>query len=64
MSRPPLFDENDLLSIIPQSLHAALLKEADQEGVSLNQLCVAKLSLQLRELASGAREGAEVVASS
>jgi hypothetical protein len=34
---------------LPQSLHAALLEEAEQEGVSLNQLCVAKLSVQLRE---------------
>jgi hypothetical protein len=33
---------------IPKSLHAALLAEADEEGVSLNQLCAAKLALQLR----------------
>jgi predicted HicB family RNase H-like nuclease len=32
----------------PKSLHAALLAEAKAEGVSLNQLCIAKLSLQLR----------------
>jgi hypothetical protein len=34
----------------PRSLHAALMKEAEAEGVSLNQLCLAKLSLQLRAL--------------
>ncbi len=33
---------------MPRSIHAALLAEADAEGVSLNQLCVAKLAVQLR----------------
>jgi hypothetical protein len=33
---------------IPKSLHAALANEADAEGVSLNQLVVAKLALHLR----------------
>ena len=33
---------------MPRSLHAALLKEAEAEGVSLNQLCVGKLAVQLR----------------
>ena len=33
---------------MPRSLHAALLAEAEAEGVSLNQLCVAKLAVQLR----------------
>lgn len=32
---------------LPQSLHAALEREAEQEGVSLNQLVVAKLAVQL-----------------
>ena len=32
---------------LPQSLHAALEQEADQEGVSLNQLVVVKLAVQL-----------------
>lgn len=32
----------------PKSVHAALLAEAEAEGVSLNQLCVSKLSAQLR----------------
>jgi predicted HicB family RNase H-like nuclease len=33
---------------IPKSLHAALLAEAEAEGTSLNQLCLAKLAIQLR----------------
>jgi len=33
---------------LPRSIHAALLAEAESEGVSLNQLCLAKLSVQLR----------------
>lgn len=33
---------------IPKSLHAALLAEAEAEGISLNQLCLAKLAVQLR----------------
>jgi hypothetical protein len=32
---------------IPKSLHAALAREAEAEGVSLNQLVVAKLALHL-----------------
>ncbi len=32
---------------VPKSLHAALAAEAAAEGVSLNQLVVAKLSVQL-----------------
>lgn len=32
---------------VPKSLHAALAAEAEAEGVSLNQLVVAKLSMQL-----------------
>jgi predicted HicB family RNase H-like nuclease len=32
---------------IPKSLHAALAAEAETEGVSLNQLVVAKLAVQL-----------------
>jgi predicted HicB family RNase H-like nuclease len=37
-----------ILVRVPRSLHAALLSEADAEGVSLNQLIVAKLTVQLR----------------
>jgi hypothetical protein len=33
---------------IPKSLHAALASEAESEGVSLNQLVVAKLALHLQ----------------
>lgn len=33
---------------IPKSMHAALLAEAEAEGTSLNQLCLAKLAVQLR----------------
>jgi predicted HicB family RNase H-like nuclease len=33
---------------LPESLHAALEREAEREGVSLNQLVVAKLATQLR----------------
>lgn len=35
---------------LPKTVHAALLAEAEQEGVSLNQLCVAKLCVQLNAL--------------
>ena len=34
---------------VPKSVHAALASEAEAEGVSLNQLVVAKLSMQLAE---------------
>jgi predicted HicB family RNase H-like nuclease len=33
---------------VPKSLHAALASEAEAEGVSLNQLVVAKLALRLQ----------------
>lgn len=36
---------------LPRSLHAALEREAAVEGVSLNQLVLAKLALQLKDLA-------------
>jgi hypothetical protein len=38
---------------LPKSLHAALEKEATDENVSLNQLVVTKLAVQLSQLASG-----------
>jgi len=36
---------------LPKSLHAALEREAEAEGTSLNQLVVAKLAVQLSTLA-------------
>jgi len=33
---------------LPKSIHAACVLEAEQEGVSLNQLCLAKLSTSLQ----------------
>ena len=38
---------------LPRSLHAALEREAAEEGVSLNQLVVTKLALQMSQLTSG-----------
>ena len=44
---------NGAISVrLPRSVHAALLAEAKAEGVSLNQLCVAKLIAQLRAVVS------------
>jgi hypothetical protein len=37
---------------LPRSLHAALEAEAEREGVSLNQLVVAKLAMQMSHLVS------------
>lgn len=37
-----------ILVRLPRTLHAALLAEAEAEGVSLNQLCLAKLAVQLQ----------------
>jgi hypothetical protein len=53
---PPVKDFGELLASangaisvrLPRSVHAALLAEAKAEGVSLNQLCVSKLVVQLR----------------
>lgn len=38
---------------VPKSLHSSLSGEATREGVSLNQLVTAKLSVPLRELLTG-----------
>jgi hypothetical protein len=43
---------------LPQSLHAALEREAAAEGVSLNQLAVAKLAVPLSRLAREPEPGA------
>ncbi len=56
LPRPPITEVIDLTGSpngtitvrLPRSVHAALLAEAEAEGVSLNQLCVAKLAVQLR----------------
>ncbi len=37
---------------LPKSIHMALIREAEHEGTSLNQLCVAKLTAQLSEVVS------------
>ena len=37
-----------ILLRVPRSLHAALIAEAESEGVSVNQLILAKLAAQLR----------------
>jgi hypothetical protein len=55
---PPVRELGELLATangaisvrLPRSLHAALLAEAKAEGVSLNQLCLSKLLLQLRSV--------------
>jgi hypothetical protein len=40
---------NGAISVrLPRSVHAALLAEAQAEGISLNQLCLSKLVAQLR----------------
>lgn len=42
---------NGMLTLrIPKSLHAGLVQEAEAEGVSLNQLCMAKLAMQLKAM--------------
>ncbi len=38
---------------LPKTLHGALEREAAEEGVSLNQLVVTKLALQMSQLVSG-----------
>ncbi|ETX06896.1 toxin-antitoxin system HicB family antitoxin [Candidatus Entotheonella palauensis] len=61
LPKPPLQSETSplrspddvngaILLRLPKSLHAALFAEAEAEGVSLNQLCLSKLMIQLRAL--------------
>jgi hypothetical protein len=50
-AREVISSANGAISVrLPRSVHAALLVEANAEGVSLNQLCVAKLVAQLRSV--------------
>jgi HicB family len=50
-TREVVSSANGAISVrLPRSVHAALLEEAKAEGVSLNQLCVAKLVAQLRSV--------------
>ena len=50
-SGTPAADVNGKVLVrMPRSVHAALLAESEAEGVSLNQLCVSKLSTQLAAL--------------
>jgi hypothetical protein len=56
LPQPPVRDMGDLQVaatgtihlLLPRSLHASLLSEAKNEGVSLNDLCLYKLIAQLR----------------
>ena len=41
---------------LPKTLHAALEREAREEGVSLNQLVVTKLAVQMSQLLSRQKE--------
>jgi predicted HicB family RNase H-like nuclease len=48
VGRPRAELNGKILARVPKSVHASLLAEAEAEGVSLNQLIVSKLSVQLR----------------
>jgi hypothetical protein len=50
MDEPPEPTNGTISLRLPRSVHVALLKEAQAEGVSLNQLCLSKLVAQLREV--------------
>ena len=45
----PKMSDNFIVHL-PRSLHAALEAEAEREGVSLNQLVVTKLSMQMSQM--------------
>jgi predicted HicB family RNase H-like nuclease len=48
-SKPLVRDASGKLQVrMPKSLHSALISEAADEGVSLNQLIVSKLAVQLK----------------
>lgn len=42
---------------MPRALHAALVAEADEQGVSLNLLCVTKLAMKLSDSPLGKARG-------
>ncbi|SRR5581483_6967930 len=47
--RPQRYEYSGKFNVrVPKSLHAALAREAEAEGVSLNQLVVAKLAMHLQ----------------
>jgi hypothetical protein len=48
LPRPAATVSGQLRVRMPRSIHAALIDEAEAEGVSLNQLIVSKLAVQLR----------------
>lgn len=48
VGRPRRDVNGKILVRVPKTVHAALLAEAEAEGVSLNQLILSKLSVQLR----------------
>jgi predicted HicB family RNase H-like nuclease len=48
IEKPRAEASGKLLLRLPKSLHAALIAEAESEGVSLNQLIVTKVAHQLR----------------
>jgi predicted HicB family RNase H-like nuclease len=44
---------------MPRALHAALVAEAEQQGVSLNLLCVSKLAMRLGETSTSKARGGQ-----
>jgi hypothetical protein len=59
--RAPSQKSGKFMVRLPESLHAALEAEAKNEGVSLNQLVVAKLSMTLWEMVMPGRKGLDAV---
>ena len=46
--QPPITEVEGKITLrLPRALHFALIKEADREGVSLNQLALSKLAISL-----------------
>ncbi len=55
-AKAPADVSGKMLLRVPKSIHASLMAEAEAEGISLNQLCLAKLSVQLQVLATPTRK--------